>query len=96
VSIVSDALRGIKWLKALRRIEDAWKEGAMAEQVSKTKLGTVVTAIAGLCGLFLAVQSGQMDLINAIVAAVGIVGGVVAVFGGRDAASKVITAIREK
>ncbi len=86
----------LKCVKVLNRIEHAWEEGAMPQQVSKTKIGTVVTAIAGLCALYLAVEARSMSVIDAVVAAVAIIGGVITFFGGRDAADKVIAAIRGK
>jgi hypothetical protein len=58
--------------------------------MSKTKLGAALAGLGTLILIAAQVLNGQMDFATAIPAAITAIGTVIAVFGGRDAAQKII------
>jgi hypothetical protein len=77
------------------RCEKALATGLEAP-MSKTKLGAVLAGLGGLLVLTAKVINGDMDWATALPLALADIGSVLAIFGGRDAATKVIDAVNGK
>lgn len=71
------------------RCESALEEGS-TKQLSKTKVGAALAGIGALAAIGLRIESGDATWQMALPEAMGILGAVIAAFGGRDAIGKLI------
>jgi len=81
--------RGITALRLLSRCESAFKRGLEAPMMGKTKWGALLAGIGLLCTIGAKIASGDAALITSLPEILAVVGGIVAVFGGRDALAKI-------
>lgn len=87
--------RALKLYRLFGRCEDALTDGLTeVKPMSKTKLGAALAGLGGLLVLAAKVINGDMDWMTALPLVLADLGAVLAVFGGRDAATKVIDAVK--
>ena len=81
-------VRAVKAYRLLGRCEDAFLDG-LEKPMSKTKIGALMAGLGLLLTLGATVLTGDVSIADALPQALAIIGGVLAVFGGRDALKKI-------
>jgi hypothetical protein len=81
--------RALSLYRLYCRCEDALKAGMEKPTMSKTKLGAVLAGIGALIPIVIKVVNGEADWVSMLPEALTIIGGVIAVFGARNALDKI-------